>query len=82
MRVTPSGVPLEAQLEQMIEADLTILGARLLLIGRQVPTDYGTFNDLLAVDGEGALHVLEPKRDKTPRDVVAQLLVHGCGCRA
>lgn len=48
VRVTPGGVPLEAQLEQIIEADPTILGAPLLLIGRQVPTDYGKFIDLLA----------------------------------
>ena len=77
VRVTPSGVPLEAQLEQMIEADPTILGAPLLLIGRQVPTDYGKFIDLLAVDDEGVLHILELKRDRTPREVVAQLLDYG-----
>jgi hypothetical protein len=28
------------------------------------------------VDAEGCLHVLELKRDRTPRDVVAQLLDH------
>ena len=77
VRVTPSGVPLEAQLEQMIEADPTILGTPLLLIGRQVPTDYGKFIDLLAVDDEGSLHILELKRDRTPREVVAQLLDYG-----
>jgi len=77
VKVLPSGVPLEAQLEHMIEADPTILGTRLLLIGRQVPTDYGKFIDLLAVDEEGALHILELKRDRTPREVVAQLLDYG-----
>lgn len=77
VQLQPSGVPLESQLEAMIEADLTILGMPLLLIGRQVPTDYGKFIDLLAVDDEGALHVLELKRDRTPREVVAQLLDYG-----
>jgi len=76
-KITPSGVPLESQLEAMIEADPTILGTPLLLIGRQVPTDYGKFIDLLAVDDEGALHVLELKRDKTPREVIAQALDYG-----
>jgi hypothetical protein len=61
----------------MIEVDPSILGTPLLLIGRQVPTDYGKFIDLLAVDDEGALHVLELKRDKTPREVVAQALDYG-----
>ena len=77
VQVLPSGVPLESQLEKMIETDPTILGMRLLLIGRQVPTDYGKFIDLLAVDDEGALHVLELKRDRTPREVVAQVLDYG-----
>lgn len=77
VKLLPTGVPLESQLETMIEADPTILGTPLLLIGRQVPTDYGKFIDLLAVDDEGALHVLELKRDRTPREVVAQLLDYG-----
>jgi len=72
-----SGMPLESRLEHHIEADPTILGEPLLLIGRQVPTAYGTFIDLLAIDGDGGLHVLELKRDRTPREVVAQALDYG-----
>jgi len=82
VKVMPSGVPLESQLEIMIEADPTILGTPLLLIGRQVPTDYGKFIDLLAVDDEGTLHVLELKRDRTPREVVAQVLDYGSWVQA
>jgi len=81
VKLTATGVPLESQLEAMIEADPGILGTPLLLIGRQVPTDYGKFIDLLAVDDEGALHVLELKRDRTPREVVAQLLDYGSWIR-
>ena len=33
--------------------------------------------DLLAVDAEGRVHVLELKRDRTPRDAVAQALDYG-----
>jgi hypothetical protein len=77
VKVAAKGVPLESQLE----ADPTILGTPLLLIGRQVPTDFGKFIDLLAVDDEGALHVLELKRDRTPREVVAQLLDYGSWIR-
>ena len=32
---------------------------------------------MLALDGDGAIHVLELKRDRTPRDVVAQILDYG-----
>lgn len=77
MRLSPSGIGLESQLEGYIEADPALLGQRLLLIGRQVPTAHGGFIDLLAIDGEGFVHVLELKRDRTPRDVVAQTLDYG-----
>ena len=76
-RLVPSGVALERDLEDYIEADPMLLGERLLIIGRQVPTGHGGFVDLLAVDADGAVHVLELKRDKTPRDVVAQTLDYG-----
>ena len=36
-----------------------------------------SYIDLLAIDADGNLHVLELKRDKTPRDVVAQVLDYG-----
>lgn len=80
-RLSPQGVPLESQLETMIEADPTILGTPLMLVGRQVPTAHGKFIDLLAVDDDGAIHVLELKKDKTPRDVVAQALDYGSWVR-
>ncbi|CAM3532686.1 hypothetical protein NODU109028_21190 [Nocardioides dubius] len=76
-RITPSAVGLESQLETYIESDPTLLGQPLLIVGRQVPTAHGGFVDLLAMDGEGVVHVLELKRDKTPRDVVAQALDYG-----
>lgn len=76
-RLSPSGIGLESQLESYIEADPALMGQRLLLIGRQVPTAHGGFIDLLAIDGEGVVHVLELKRDRTPRDVVAQTLDYG-----
>ncbi len=48
-----------------------------MIIGRQVRTPYNTYVDLLAMDVDGDVHVLELKRDKTPRDVVAQVLDYG-----
>jgi PAS domain-containing protein len=77
VRVGASGFPLEARLEELIQSDPTILGEPLLVVGRQVPTAFGKFIDLLAVSAEGALHVLELKRDRTPREVVAQVLDYG-----
>ena len=65
---------LEAELEDAIERDVNLLGAGLMLIGRQIGTPYGKRIDLLAIDGDGELVLVEIKRDRTPRDVVGQLL--------
>ena len=59
-------LPTEAALEDFLEQDPSLLGTRLLVIGRQVRTPHGKFIDLLAMDADGNLHVLELKRDKTP----------------
>lgn len=77
-RRLPSGLlPSEAQLEDFLERDPSLLGEKLLVIGRQLRTPYGKLIDLLAIDAEGNLHVLELKRDRTPREVVAQVLDYG-----
>jgi hypothetical protein len=45
-----------------------------MIIGRQIYTDYGKYIDLMAIDRDGNLIILELKKNKTPREVVAQLL--------
>src|SRR4051812_14364884 len=75
--LTAAVLPSEAALEDFLEQDPSLLGIRLLVIGRQVRTPYGKYIDLLAIDADGNLHVLELKRDRTPRDVVAQVLDYG-----
>lgn len=69
-----ASLDLESRLEDWLERDITILARDLLVIGRQVPTGYGGFIDLLCIDAEGDLVVIELKRDKTPREVTAQTL--------
>jgi len=46
----------------------------ILIIGRQVTTEYGGRIDLLGIDRQGELVIIELKRDQTPRDVVGQVL--------
>lgn len=74
-------MPSEHRLEEIIAEDIGILDPALLLIGRQVQTSYGKFIDLLAMDADGRLVVIELKRDRTPREVVAQLLDYGSWIR-
>ncbi|WP_226081027.1 PDDEXK family nuclease [Mycetocola spongiae] len=76
-RIIPTSVGLEAQLEGYIESDPSMLGETLLIIGRQVATAFGGFIDLLAIDESATVHVIELKRDRTPRDVTAQALDYG-----
>ena len=66
----------ESVLEEWLESnpDGILEDGRILIIGRQIRTDFGGFVDLLGVDREGSLVVVELKRDRTPRDVVAQAL--------
>jgi hypothetical protein len=72
---TPLG--LERRLEDMIGADPSLIGVELLVVGRQVRTDFGGIIDVLALDSDAHVHVLELKRDRTPRDIVAQALDYG-----
>ena len=67
---------MESELEGWLEAnpDGILEDGPLLIVGRQVPTDLGKSIDLLGVDREGNVVVVELKRDRTPRDVVAQAL--------
>ena len=82
--ITPvefSSIDSEETLESALESDLSILDPDLMLIGRQITTDFGSRIDLLAIDEEGTLQVIELKRDRTPRKVVAQTLDYASWAR-
>ncbi|MGC9360639.1 MAG: hypothetical protein ACP5G7_09750 [Anaerolineae bacterium] len=66
----------ERVLEDWLEANPQALleDSDVLLIGRQVSTEWGSTIDLLGVDKYGNVVVVELKRDRTPRDVLAQAL--------
>ncbi|NTU43050.1 MAG: DUF91 domain-containing protein [Nitrospirales bacterium] len=69
-----SSLSKEQLLEDMIVAAPRILSDEWMLIGRQEDTGYGGRVDLLAIAPDGALVLIELKRDRTPREVVAQAL--------
>jgi hypothetical protein len=80
-RLAASSAPSERWLEDALELDPSLLALDLLVVGRQVTTSYGKRIDLLALDGEGVVYLVELKRDRTPRDVVAQALDYGSWLR-
>jgi hypothetical protein len=67
-------LPSESLLEDMIVARPQLLSDEWMLIGRQERTAHGGVIDLLAIAPDGSLVLIELKRDRTPRDVVAQAL--------
>jgi len=73
-KMVMSTIDSEIKLENSIVQDISILSAQLMLIGRQVATSYGKFIDMLAIDMSGNLSIIELKKNRTPREVVAQLL--------
>lgn len=73
-KLRPAGLADEGLLEEQIMQDISILNRDWLLIGRQVRTAYDKLIDLLAIDANGTVIIIELKRDKTPRDVVAQVI--------
>ena len=73
-KLRPAGLADEGLLEEQIMQDVAILNRDWLLIGRQVRTAFDKLVDLLAIDANGTVIIIELKRDKTPRDVVAQAI--------
>jgi hypothetical protein len=69
-----SKLNLEDRIEDWVSQDVRILAGDLLVIGRQVPTDFGGYIDLLCIRSDGSLVIVELKRDRTPREVTAQAL--------
>lgn len=65
---------LESRIEDWVARDLSLVGVDGFVIGRQVATDHGTRIDLLAMDEDGNLIIIELKRDRSPRDIVGQVL--------
>lgn len=79
--LTLARLDLEERIEKWIERDISIVSSDLLVIGRQVDTEFGGSIDLLCLDRDGNTVIIELKRDRTPREVTAQILDYACWVR-
>ena len=52
-RVDVARLDLESRLEDILARDISVASPAWMVIGRQVPTPWGKFIDLLCIDGEG-----------------------------
>ena len=64
----------EDDLQRWIATDPGLIGLDVLVLGREIPAYDNGRMDILALDSDGNLVVIECKRDRTPREVIAQLL--------
>ena len=60
-------------LEPWIESNTDILGSGIVIIGRQTMSNSGPI-DLLGIDRTGNVVIVEIKRDKLPREALAQAI--------
>lgn len=75
--IEPTTMNLEERLESLLARNISIASPHWMVIGRQAPAPWGKLIDLLCIDIDGRLIVLELKRDKTEREIVAQTLDYG-----
>ena len=66
----------EVDLENLLEINPEYFfeDRKILIIGKQVPTNLGSWIDLLGIDKHGNTVAIELKRGRTPRETIAQLL--------
>lgn len=79
--IAPVSMDEEARLQDILAARIEIVDADLLVIGREVRTSWQSRIDILALNAAGHVVVIELKRHRTPREVVAQVLEYGCWVR-
>lgn len=73
-RLSESALASESLLESMICASPELLSDEWMIVGQQEHTGYSGRIDLLAIAPDTSLVLIELKKDRTPREVVAQAI--------
>ena len=74
IKISKGPLDYEHRLEKWLIEDITILSQNLAVIGSQVVSPYGKKIDILAINSSGDLVIIEFKRNKPNREVIAQVL--------
>jgi hypothetical protein len=73
-KVPRKRLEVEDLVQKWVAEDLRLVGLDAIVIGQKVTTAHDKEVDILAMDQDGSLIIIELKRDRTPRDVIAQAL--------
>ena len=73
-KVEQKNVDTEKKLEDILEKNIHIIDSTFKIIGRQVSISNSGRIDILAIDGNGKLIILELKKGRGNRDIIAQIL--------
>jgi hypothetical protein len=76
-KIELGGFDLEERLEEILNADISMVSPNWMVIGRQVRTTSDKYVDLLCIDRDGNLVVVELKRKSMEREIIAQVLDYG-----
>jgi hypothetical protein len=74
MKISKKPLDYEHRLEKWLIDDISILSPNLAVIGSQIITPHGKKIDIMAMNSVGEVIIIELKRDKTYREVIAQVL--------
>jgi hypothetical protein len=74
VRASRSRLANEVMIQDWVRDNPALVGVHGFMLGREVSIANRGRIDLLAMDKDGALIIIELKRDKTPREIVAQVL--------
>lgn len=74
IKISKEKLDYEQRFEKWLIEDISILSQNLAVIGSQVVSPYGKKIDILAMNSIGELVIIEFKRDKSNREVIAQVL--------
>lgn len=73
-KIEYTSIDSEKRLEDILYRDISLIDDNLLIIGRQTPTNFGKYIDMLGINQDGKLTIIELKKNRTPREVIAQVL--------
>ena len=76
-KIELGGFDLEERLEEILNADISMVSPNWMVIGRQVRTASDKYIDLLCMDRDGSLIIVELKRKSMDREIIAQVLDYG-----